>query len=213
MEGLISAVITYLVSLVDSLGYFGIFVGMLVESSFFPFPSELILPPAGVLISQGKMLFSLVLLSSILGSLAGAWINYVIALQLGRRLIKKLTNKYGKFLLISNKSLDKSDHYFKKHGSITTFTGRLIPGIRQLISLPAGFSKMDPLKFSIYTSLGAGIWSTILIYLGILYGSNQTALPNAIASFKIIGLILIITTLLTYFILKKKSSRRFSSIN
>lgn len=174
----ISQVVTVLLGIVADLGYFGIFFGMTLESSFFPFPSEVILIPAGVLISQGKMSFFPVLILAVLGSIVGAFINYFIAFSLGRKAIERLVSKFGKVLFISKNELDRTDDYFKHHGHITTFIGRLLPGIRQLISLPAGFSKMDISKFLLFTSLGAGFWSIVLIFTGWLAGRNQAWLQN-----------------------------------
>ncbi|MFW6027162.1 MAG: DedA family protein, partial [Candidatus Woesearchaeota archaeon] len=136
-------IIQSLLDLVHSLGYLGIFLGMTLESSFFPFPSEAVLIPAGVLVAQNKMTIFYSFLMGTLGSLAGAYINYFLALFLGRRTVDHLVNKYGKFLFLDKEKLKKSDLYFQKHGEITTFVARLIPVIRQLISLSAGFSKMN----------------------------------------------------------------------
>ncbi len=162
-----------LLELIKELGYAGIFLGMAIESSFIPFPSEIILIPAGALIAKSQMAFLPVFLAGLLGSLFGAMINYFLALFIGRTAVDFLVSKYGKFLFITKKSLDKADNYFRKYGSITTFTGRLIPVVRQLISLPAGFSRMNFLKFLLFTALGAGIWVLVLIYIGYFFGINS----------------------------------------
>lgn len=167
-----SDAINYLLDFSFSVGYVGTFLWMLIESSFIPWPSELLLIPQGALVAQGKLNFSGVLIAGILGSLAGALVNYFLAFYLGRRTINKLVSRYGRFLFIDEKKIINSDDYFKKHGNITTFIGRLIPGIRQLISLPAGFSKMNLSKFCLFTSLGAGIWAFILIAMGYFFGSS-----------------------------------------
>ena len=158
-----------LVDLIFDWGYLGIFLLMAVESSFIPFPSEIVMIPAGYLAAEGKMSISLVMISGIGGSLLGAFINYYLALLLGRKILKK----YGKYFFIKESALEKMDSFFAKHGAISTFTGRLIPGVRQLISVPAGLSRMNIGVFSLYTALGAGIWALVLTLLGYFIGNNQ----------------------------------------
>ena len=161
--------VQWLVQNILDMGYMGIFLLMMVESSFIPFPSEVVLIPAGYLAQQGEMNIVLIFLAALFGSLAGAFINYFGALLIGRQLLMR----FGKYIFISNSSMDKMETYFQKHGPISTFTGRLIPGIRQLISIPAGLSKMALLPFTFYTALGAGIWSMVLILLGYILGENE----------------------------------------
>ena len=158
-----------LTSVVSGFGYLGIVILMFLESSFFPFPSEIIMIPAGYLAAIGNMNIILVIFFGIFGSLTGAVFNY----YLGYRLGKPFLVKYGRYMLIKKETLDKMDALFDIHGEIITFVGRLLPGVRQYISLPAGISKMAFPKFVLYTSLGAGIWVTILSLLGYFVGQNQ----------------------------------------
>ena len=158
-----------LVDLIFEWGYLGIFIMMAIESSFIPFPSEIVLIPAGYLASKGDMSIVMIMSAALGGSMVGAFINYYLALTLGR----KLLTKYGKYFFIKENALDKMDSYFAKHGHISTFTGRLIPGIRQLISIPAGLARMNLVQFSIFTAFGAGIWALVLTLLGYFIGENQ----------------------------------------
>ncbi len=158
-----------LVDLIFDWGYLGIFLMMAIESSFVPFPSEIVLIPAGYLASQGDMTLGMIMVSALGGSMVGAFINYFLALTLGRKILKR----YGKYFFIKEDALAKMDGFFEKHGHISTFIGRLIPGIRQLISIPAGLARMNLVVFSTYTALGAGVWALILTLLGYFIGENQ----------------------------------------
>lgn len=196
--------IELMVLLVKEMGYPGILLGMAIESSFIPFPSEVILIPAGAIAATGHMNLFFIFFFSLVGCLIGALFNYYIALFLGRPTVNFLVDKYGKFVLLDKRHLEKSDLFFNKYGEITTFTGRLIPVIRQLISLPAGFSKMNLFKFVFFTSLGAGIWSIILIAIGYFFGSNLNWI-SANKTYLTLSMILISLIILIIYILYKRS--------
>lgn len=153
---------------VENASYLLVFLLMVIESSFIPFPSEVIVPPAAYLASTGTELdIILVVVFATLGALVGAFINYYLALWIGRPIVYKFANsKFGHACLIDQKKVEKAEKYFDKHGAISTFIGRLIPAVRQLISIPAGLSRMNIGIFTIFTTLGALIWNCILAFLG-----------------------------------------------
>jgi membrane protein DedA with SNARE-associated domain len=161
--------LTWLVDTIGTLGYPGIFLLMAMESSIVPVPSELVMPPAGYLAQQGQMHIGLAILAGTVGSLVGAYANYFAAHYLGRPLLYR----YGKYVLVGPEKLQRMETFFQRHGEISTFIGRLLPVIRHLISIPAGLSGMNHLRFSLYTLAGAGIWCTILAWIGYIIGENQ----------------------------------------
>ncbi len=163
-----TAFVMFLARAVDKLGYTGVILLMALESSFVPFPSEVVVPPAGYLASIGKMNIFLVILSGVFGSILGALLNYWIACRFGRDFLLK----YSKYFFLDKEKFAKFEVFFNTHGEITTFVGRLIPVIRQYISFPAGLVKMNLKKFIFYTGLGAVIWCTILAYVGYFVGKN-----------------------------------------
>ena len=185
----------WLAGAILAMGYPGILLLMAVESSFIPFPSELIMPPAGYLISKGEMSWALVL---------SAGINYFLALYLGRPFFLK----YGKYFLISREKIERCERFFDQHGEITTFVGRLIPMIRQLISLPAGMARMNLLKFSVYTALGAGIWITVLTVVGFLVGENEELLHRYMSSATIWTVLAATGIVVVYVAVQKHRSRK-----
>ena len=155
-------------------GFLMVFILMTIESSFIPFPSEVVMIPAGFMAARGELTFahpqvdlSIVFLCGLIGSLAGAYINYYLAMALGRPFLYR----YGKYLLIKPAVLSRAEEIFLKYGDIATFICRLLPGIRQLISIPAGISRMPLTRFTLFTGLGAGIWSLFLLGIGYYFGN------------------------------------------
>jgi membrane protein DedA with SNARE-associated domain len=160
-------------------GFFLVFALMAIESSFIPFPSEVIMIPAGFLAYRGELTtgnpwmdVSVVVACGLLGSLAGAYVNYSLALWLGRPVL----HRYGKYVFLKRKTIDRAEEIFNEYGDITTFVCRLIPAIRQLISIPAGLARMPLFRFTLFTALGAGIWSAILAAIGFYFGSLAEAM-------------------------------------
>ncbi|MDD2995301.1 MAG: DedA family protein [Paludibacter sp.] len=191
------------------MNYFSITVLMTIESSFIPFPSEVVIPPAAYIASKpdSHLNIFLVVLFGTLGALIGAFINYGLAIWLGRPIMYKIADsKFGKLMLLSSEKIQKAEKYFNDHGKTSTFVGRLIPGIRQLISLPAGLARMNLVSFTIYTALGAGIWNTILALLGYI-AHGQADLIDKYShelSYIILGILgLVIVFYAVKFIIKK----------
>ncbi len=166
--------IDYILSTLADWGYIGIFIMMAIESSVIPLPSELVMIPAGYLVFDGKMNMLWVIFSGTTGSIFGAVVNYYFAQIVGRKFIKK----YGKFFFMPPEKLQKVEHFFYNHGAFSTFSGRLIPVIRHLISIPAGLANMNMPKFIFYTGTGAGIWVTILAALGYFIGQNEALIKE-----------------------------------
>ena len=164
--------VVWLAHAVGQWGYPGIVLLMALESSFFPFPSEVVIPPAAYLASTGEMNIAMIVLCGTLGSLLGAVFNYGLALRFGRPFFEK----YGRYLLVSPRSLAKADRFFERHGRISMFVGRLLPGIRQYISLPAGLARMNMTVFCAATILGAGLWVLVLAGMGYWFGRNEQLL-------------------------------------
>lgn len=153
---------------VNNASYLFVFIFMVIESSFIPFPSEVVVPPAAYLaIQRGDMNIFIVVAVATAGALTGALINYVLSLVIGRPIVYAFANsRFGHACLINQEKVEKAEHYFDEHGAASTFIGRLIPAVRQLISIPAGIARMNIWLFMLYTSLGALVWNAILAGLG-----------------------------------------------
>lgn len=201
------------------MGYPAVGALMAIESSFIPFPSELVIPPA-VLNSleedkQSNMIWWMIVIVGTLGALVGALINYYLALWLGRPIIYKFANsKLGHLLQLSQEKIERAEVYFNDHGAFSTLVGRLIPVIRQLISLPAGLARMNIWSFIAYTTLGAFLWNCVLAllgYLGHLAGGIETVKKyNNELSIIILALVAVVAIyfVIRYFIKKRKNDSR-----
>lgn len=199
--------VNFIVETVSSWGYLGIFLMMTIESSFIPFPSEVAMIPAGYLSSIGQMNFTLALLSGTFWAIFWSTINYFLWLYFWEKVIKKMVKEYWKYVFISIESYEKTEKYFQKHWSITTFTWRLIPAVRQLISIPAGIFKMDLGRFFLYTSLWAWLWNLILMIIGYIAWENKELIKQY-SSEVTIGLVIFLVVLIwAYVSLQSKKSK------
>jgi membrane protein DedA with SNARE-associated domain len=182
--------IDYLIPFLEEMAVLGmiwgpllVFAFMTVESSFIPFPSEIVMIPAGFMAARGEFYPGgqvwaatfIAIACGIAGSLVGAWINYFLSLWLGRPFL----HRYGKYFFIAPEKLDRAEELFRKYGEATTFICRLIPVVRQLISIPAGVSRMNVLRFSAFTGAGAGIWVVILTFIGYWFGTTTEGIGYA----------------------------------
>ncbi|MFQ5561104.1 MAG: DedA family protein [Nitrospinota bacterium] len=196
-------VIHWIVTTVGELGYTGIVIMMFLESSFFPFPSEVVMIPAGYHAANGTMNLFVAVAMGILGSILGALFNYGLAVFLG----KPFLDTWGRFVFLTREKLDKVDSFFLSHGEISTFTGRLIPVVRQYISFPAGLAGMNLPKFTLYTGIGAGIWCAILAVIGYIAGKNEDLIKEyvrAATGTLVVSAVLIVVLYIVYN--KKKNS-------
>jgi membrane protein DedA with SNARE-associated domain len=192
--------IDWILATVNGWGYAGIFVLMALESTVLPVPSELVLIPAGYLAYQGEMSVVLIFLASTLGSVAGAFVNYGFALLVGRPFLER----YGRYFFVRPALLHKTDDFFARHGAISTFTGRLIPGIRHLISLPAGLCRMNVAAFALYTTIGAGLWSAVLTAMGYFIGGNERLIQENLPLVTLAVLTFVGLTLGVYYLWQRR---------
>ena len=193
---MLNSVIDWIVQTVNDWGYLGIFFAMFLESSFFPFPSEVIMIPAGYLAFKGEMNLYAAVSMGVLGSVAGALFNYWLACRYGRPFLRR----YGRYFFLDEGTLERLERFFTRHGEISTFNGRLIPGIRQYISLPAGLASMHPGRFVLYTALGAGIWVTVLALLGYFLGAHEDQVSRYLHNATIVALIAVAGLSLFYWL-------------
>lgn len=205
----------------ENLNYWVVTVFMAIESSFIPFPSEAVVPPAAwKAMADDSMNIVLVVVFATIGADLGALVNYYLARWLGRPIVYKFANsRFGHMCLIDEEKVRHAEEYFRKHGAASTFFGRLIPAVRQLISIPAGLAGMKMGPFLLYTTLGAGIWNTVLAVLGyIIYRSSPLKTTNDVyliatkysheIGYVILALAIFVVAFIIYKGLKKKSEKK-----
>ena len=204
----------WLSTLLGNLNYGTIFFLMLLESTVIPVPSEFVVSPAAYHAAAGNLNIFLVILFATLGADCGATINYLAGYYLGRPIIYRFANsKWGRFCMLNQEKVEKSERYFDNHGMVATITGRLLPGIRHLISIPAGLAKMNYWKFLLYTTLGAGVWNCILAILGWYL---HTIVPEDQLNEKIaeygeyikVAIMVLVAVALVYFMIRMLIKRR-----
>lgn len=199
-------IIEFFVHFVERLGYIGIFIMTLIESTFIPIPAEVTMIPAGYLVHQGRLNGILVFLSSLAGSVGGAYINYWIARRYGRHLF----TTYGKYFMLTPQKLAKIEKYFVEHGGVSVFSGRLLPGIKHYISFPAGLAQMPVKPFLFYCVISGAIWMGALLLLGYFIGANEDLIKKYLLIVK--GLLgVFVLGLIAYYtyrmVVKKKRAR------
>ena len=192
-----------------NMNYWTIIILMAIESTFIPLPSELVLPFAAWKSSQGELNLFLIILFASLGCVLGATFNYVLSRTLGRTIIYGLADsKAAKFFFINREKLQKAENYFIENGNTSTFVGRLVPGIRHLISIPAGLAKMDFKKFILFTFSGSFIWNTILSLLGYYFGKNQEVVMEHLKPISMVALVVGILFVLYLVFIKNRKKRK-----
>lgn len=192
-----------IIDTINSLGYVGIALLMALENIFPPIPSELIMPLGGFTVSQGKLEFLYVVIAGTVGSVLGATPWYFLGKYWGLRRTKKIADKYGKWLTVTGEDVEKAKTWFDKRGYVATALGRLVPGIRTYISIPAGISKMPLLPFFIYSTLGSVVWVFLLTYAGYVLGENYERVGTYLKPISAVVLIAVLS-LSIYWIIKRR---------
>jgi len=204
---MIEFVISFILSVIYSIGYLGIFILTAMESIALPMPTEVLMPLVGSLVASGKFSLLAVSLISALGALFGSLLSYIIGQSLGRKFILK----YGKYFLLDKQHLLWTEKWFKKRGEKTIFISRFIPIVKHIISIPAGIGKMNIFKFSAYTFLGAGIWNVALIFLGMILEQKWGLVSNYYIYLEIVAALFIISLVVWFYMSRvngKKNSKK-----
>jgi len=200
------ALADFAIKLVSDLGYPGIVLAMAVENLFPPIPSEAVMPMAGYLTTTGRFNLWLTILAGVLGSLIGAVVLYYIGIWAGNLAFRKFLDRYGRFFMTTSKELDAAEKWFEKHGEKSVLLWRMIPIVRSIISIPAGFTKMPLKKFMIFTTIGTTAWTAFLTIVGVVLGENWEEIGPMMKKFEFV-VIGIVVVLAGYYIVRQLRSR------
>ena len=203
-----SQVSAWVLIIMAKFGYLGIIFAMFAENVFPPIPSELIMPAAGFAVARGDLNLILVILAGTLGSVLGALPLYYLGRLLNEDRLLVFTQKYGKYVFVKPSDIRSSSVWFDKHGSKAVFFGRMVPGIRSLISIPAGMSKMPILPFLVFTALGSSIWTSLLTIAGYYFGENYEVIEIMLAPYSKGFLLLAVVIIIAWFIKRRLMARR-----
>lgn len=198
----------WILDTMTSLGYWGIGLLMFAENLFPPIPSELIMPLAGFTVAQGKMNFLLAVLAGVIGTIVGALPWYYAGKLVGEKRLKRLADKYGKWITVSSQDIDKAKHWFDRYGNKAVLYCRLVPGVRTLISLPAGISNISLISFLLYSTIGTTLWVILLTYAGYLLGNNYELVDQYLGPVSKIVLVILIVAFVVWIVRKKQTTKR-----
>ncbi len=198
----------WILNTMNSLGYWGIGLLMFAENLFPPIPSELIMPLAGFTVSKGNMNFTLAVLAGVVGTILGALPWYYAGKLLGEERLKHLADKYGKWITVSSQDIDKATRWFNRYGNKAVLFGRLVPGVRTLISLPAGLSEMPLVPFLIYSTLGTTAWVMLLTFLGFQLGEKYELVEEYLGPASKVVLVIIIVAFIAWVVMKQQKAKR-----
>ncbi|SNT69384.1 DedA family protein [Psychrobacter sp. LV10R520-6] len=196
----------WVLTIMAKFGYFGIIFAMFAENVFPPIPSEVIMPAAGFAVARGDLNLIVVILAGTLGTVLGALPLYYLGSLFNEERLMIFTKKYGKYVFVKSDDVLASSHWFDKHGKKTVFFGRMVPGIRSLISIPAGMNKMPMLPFLLLTALGSSIWITLLTLAGYHFGSNYEVIEATLAPYSKVFLLLTVMIIIGWFIKRRRST-------
>lgn len=202
-----SALAVWITSTMQSLGYIGIGFLMFMENLFPPIPSELIMPLAGFTVSKGDMNFQYAVLAGVVGTILGTLLWYYGGLLIGEKRIRELADRYGKWIGVTGQDIDKVNRWFYKHGTKAVLFGRLVPGIRTLISVPAGLSGMRLMPFLVYSTIGTTIWTAALTYVGYVLGDQYELVDEYLAPVSKIVLGILVIAFVVWLIRHRKASQ------